>query len=289
MTAENTKTYFELSLPVSGFNADRLSGLLHQAGCLGIFEASPDEWIVYLPDTWHPEDTDQLMISLKAINQTFDPEECQFEKLPYQDWNAEWRKFFKPLEIIDNLWVRPPWETQPDLSNAEEIIIDPQMAFGTGHHETTRLMMEAMQKIELNRKTVLDLGTGSGILAIFAQMRGAARVLGIDIDPVAIENAHHNLKLNNKDHIEYAAGDIALVGRDTFPVILANIQYHILSDITSALIEALIPGGKLIVSGILIVEDVPRLKAEYEAAGLSCVDQINLNEWAVMIWEKPFE
>ena len=287
MATNTTKTYYELHLPIDGFDIDRLSGLLHQSGCLGIRELDAEEWIVYLPGEWNPEQLQNLMVSLHQNNPGFDPRKAQFEKLPYSDWNSEWRKYFTPVEIVKNLWVRPPWENLPAAVTAEEIIIDPQMAFGTGHHETTRLMMQAMQKLNFTEKQVLDLGTGSGILALFARKLGASHITGIDIDPEAIANATHNLALNKIDHVDYFTGDISLVEGKAFPIILANIQFNVLSKIGGQLFNLLNAGGKLITSGLLTVEDTPRLTEIYQQAGLQLLDQITLNEWAAITWQKP--
>ncbi len=280
-----SKTYFELHLPIAGFEPDVLSGLLHQSGCLGIFEKDSDEWVVYLPEGWSPEHFQQLFAELKGVNMAFIPSAVQLEKLPYQDWNAEWRQYFKPAVIGEGLWVRPPWEQLPDGVQAGEIIIDPRMAFGTGHHETTRLMVQAMQSLPLKDERLLDLGTGSGILAIVARKLGARHVVGIDIDADAIANAGHNLQLNRETNVEFLVGNISCVTGRTFPVILANIQFHILAPIADALYHALENGGKLIVSGIL-KEDTEKFTCVYRRVGFKLTGQSVLNEWAAMVFTK---
>ncbi len=279
------KTYFELHMPLAGFDPDVLSGMLHQSGCLGIFEKSPDEWIVYLPEEWSPEHFQQLFTELRGLNMNFLPNAVQLEKLPYENWNAEWRQYFKPAAIGKGIWVRPPWEHLPDGVQAEEIIIDPQMAFGTGHHETTRLMVQAMQSLPLKGERLLDLGTGSGILAIVARKIGAQHVVGIDIDADAIANAEHNLQLNRETNVEFLVGNISCVTGRTFPVILANIQFHILAPIADALYHALKNGGRLIVSGIL-KEDTGKFACIYQRIGFKLIGQSTLNEWAAMVFTK---
>ena len=164
-------------------------------------------------------------------------------------------------------------------------MIDPQMAFGTGHHETTRLMIQVMQQIPLAGERVLDLGTGSGILAILARKQGAASVLGIDNDPDAIDNARHNALLNQVDQIDFQVGDIGLISGDTFPVILANIHFEVLKDLALQFYHALPAGGRLVVSGLL-KPDVNRLSYVYKHAGLLMLDRLDLKEWSAIIWEK---
>ncbi len=279
------KTYYELHLPTAGFDTDQLSGSVFAAGALGVLEESDDNWIVYLPEEWQPVQIEQFLARLKSINADFDLEKVTFDKQLYQDWNAEWRKHFTPLMVTDKVCIRPPWhEISPD-PDVQELIIDPQMAFGTGHHETTKLMIQAMSGLSMKNLEVLDLGTGSGILAIFSRMLGAKKALGIDIDPDAIDNARHNTELNKVDNIDYAVGDISDVEGQTFSVILANIQYHVLSKIALQLYNALEVGGILVVSGLLI-EDVNRLSFLYKQAGLVALDRLSEKEWSAIIWEK---
>lgn len=280
------RSYYELRLPLAGFDADALSGMLHQLGCLGIRELDESQWIVYLPGNWVPEHFQNLFRWLGQMNDQFDREAVQLEKLPYRDWNAEWRKHFEPFEVADGYWIRPPWETLPQNAAGKEIIIDPRMAFGTGHHETTRLMMQAMSKIPLEDARVLDLGTGSGILAIFARKLGARQAIGIDHDQEAIDNARHNARLNKVSNLDFQVGDISLVEGETFPIILANIHFEVLAGLALHFYRALESGGKLLLSGLLQT-DVPRISYIYKQAAFLLLDRFNLGEWSALMWEKP--
>lgn len=279
------KEYFELHLPTAGFDTDILSAELHNAGCMGIYEKSDDDWIVYLPGDWTPEHHQNVVAVLQRLNPAFDVSKLIIEKLPYQNWNAEWRKYFKPVQIGEKLWVRPPWENLPDGATGEAIIIDPQMAFGTGHHETTKLMIQLMQSLDLQEKAILDLGTGSGILAIAARKLGATSVIGIDIDPEAIENAEHNLQLNKTNGVEVYVGNISYVVGQKFPVILANIQFHILEPIADALYECLQNEGKLLISGILATE-AERFIGIFRRTGFTLESQSTLGEWSGILFTK---
>lgn len=279
------KSYYELHLPAAGFDADALAGMLHQSGCLGIQEVDDDNWIAYLPGNWSPEHFRNLFRSLKQINPEFNPESTQLEKLPYRDWNAEWRKYFEPFEAVQGCWIRPPWERLPEGAAGMEIIIDPQMAFGTGHHETTRLMMQAMKSMPFKDASVLDLGTGSGILTIFARKSGARQVIAIDNDPEAIANARHNAALNNSGEIDFRVGDISLTEGKNFPLILANIHFEVLANLPLHFYRALENGGKLLISGIL-QSDVARISYLYKQAAFLVLEQFDLNEWSALLWEK---
>ncbi len=279
------KEYFEIHLPTAGFDTDILSAELHNAGCMGIYEKSDDDWIVYLPGDWTPEHHQNIFSVLQRLNPAFDVSKLTIEKLPYQNWNAEWRKYFKPVQIGEKLWVRPPWENLPDGATGDAIIIDPQMAFGTGHHETTKLMIQLMQSLDLQEKAILDLGTGSGILAIAARKLGAASVIGIDIDPEAIDNAEHNLQLNKTNGVEVYVGNISYVVGQKFPVILANIQFHILEPIADALYECLQNEGKLLISGILATE-AERFVSIFQRIGFTPESQSTLGEWSGILFTK---
>ena len=279
------KTYFELRLPVEGFNTDLFATRLHEIGCLGIYEPSADEWVVYLPGDWTPEHKDRLIKQLLLLNPELNLAHLTIEEQPYQNWNAEWRKYFTPTQVSDTFWVRPPWEALPEGVTQRAIIIDPQMAFGTGHHETTRLMLQMMEKIALKGKAVLDLGCGSGILSFAAKMLGADSVIGIDIDPDAIENALHNAKLNQCEDIVFTVGNISQVVGQQFPIILANIQFHILEPIRDALYQTLSDDGRLLISGIL-AEEADRFIRLCEQIDFKLVDRSELGEWAAMTFKK---
>lgn len=285
MTSTARKEYYELQLPLEGFDADVLSGWLHQNGCLGIYEASPEAWIVYLPGDWPPSRLENLLQGLTLLNPAAQKSSLRLDKQPYQDWNSEWRKFFEPFPAADGVWIRPPWREAAGAEGAIELVIDPQMAFGTGHHETTRLMILAMQQLRVAGQRVLDLGTGSGILAILAYKLGASAVLGIDNDPDAIDNARHNARLNRAEAVDFRVGDIGLIGRETFPMILANIHFEVLNDLALQFYHALPEGGQLAVSGLL-KPDVNRLSYVYKHAGLLMLDRLDLKEWSAIIWEK---
>ncbi len=277
--------YPAIRLSLQGVDSDVLSGILFQAGCTGIEELSDEEWRVYFPGNWQPQDLQQFLAAVKALHPTFDEQQVVLERIPRQDWNREWRKYFKPIEAGEGIWVRPPWEALPPQAAGLEIIIDPQMGFGTGHHETTRLMMKAMQKTVMKNASVLDLGTGSGILAILAEKMGAHPVMGVDIDPDAIDNARHNQMLNHTEHIEFLVGDISVVGERTFSLVLANIRFDVLLDLALPVSHALTDNGRLILSGILS-DDVNRLSYIYKHAGFVLQERLIMHEWAALILEK---
>lgn len=166
------------------------------------------------------------------------------------NWNKVWEESFTPV-TIENTWhIRAEFHS-PDPNIQHEIIISPKMAFGTGHHATTYLVLEQMGKLDLKEKKVLDLGCGSGILAIAAEKLGAASVLAVDYDPLSVENTIENSQLNKCTKIKAEQADVYSFNEGGFDVVLANINKKVLTDTLDKIISFLGLNGTLIISGIL--------------------------------------
>jgi len=152
------------------------------------------------------------------------------EEIAQTNWNSEWEKNFKPIVVDDLVSIRAPFHENPNLQY--DIIIEPKMSFGTGHHETTHMMVQHLLALNLTDKKVLDMGCGTGILAIFAEMKGAAPIDAIDIDNWCYENSMENCERNKCKHISVYEGDVSLLINKKYDVIIANINRNILmSDI----------------------------------------------------------
>ena len=198
-----------------------------------------------------------------------------------KDWNEEWEKhYFEPI-LIDNKCVIHSSFHQ-NVPQAEfDIIINPKMAFGTGHHETTSLMISKILQADLRGKTVLDMGCGTSVLAIFAKMCGAASLTAIDIDDWCVENSLENIKLNKIDGIEVLLGGAELLSGRHFDVIFANINRNILLADMAEYIACLPPNGELYMSGFYS-EDVPVIKEKALSLGMKFVDFQGKNNWTVI-------
>ena len=178
----------------------------------------------------------------------------RFHETIDQNWNEEWEKKFTPVVIKEKVLIRAPFhETSGDLPCT--LIIEPKMSFGTGHHHTTRIMIEAMMEHDLKGKKVLDMGCGTGVLGIYASQLGAERVLGLDNDQWAYENALENVERNGASAMEVRLGDVSELGEEMFDVVLANITRNTLVRDIPVYHNHLEIGGLLVVSGIL-AEDV---------------------------------
>lgn len=194
-----------------------------------------------------------------------------------KNWNEEWEKNFQPVIIGNEIYVRADYHpASPDTRF--ELIIHPRMAFGTGHHATTSLVMEAMLKIDFHKKKVLDMGCGTGILAILAGKMGASSVLAIDNDPNAVENAIVNCEINHADGVEVQQGDAQTPGDSQFEVILANINRNIILDDIALYTSNLTNNGILITSGYY-VEDLPLIREKAKLFGLSYSEHSSLDNW----------
>jgi ribosomal protein L11 methyltransferase len=199
-----------------------------------------------------------------------------------KDWNEEWEKnFFQPIVIEDRCCIHSTFHH--DTPPAEyEILINPQMAFGTGHHETTSSIIAELLEADIEGKSVLDMGCGTSILAILASMRGASRVTAIDIDDWCVNNSRDNIALNHRDNITVELGDAGLLkGREPFDVIIANINRNILLADMPAYVGVMHKGSHLFMSGFY-VEDIPAIRQKAESLGLTYMHHREKNRWAAV-------
>ncbi|MBR6622188.1 MAG: 50S ribosomal protein L11 methyltransferase [Bacteroides sp.] len=199
-----------------------------------------------------------------------------------KDWNEEWEKnFFQPIVIGDRCCIHSTFHK--DTPKTEyEILINPQMAFGTGHHETTSSIICELLDADLNGKNVLDMGCGTSILAILASMRGAKAVTAIDIDDWCVNNSRDNIALNNIHNIEVKWGDAALLeGHEPFDVIIANINRNILLADMSRYAACMHSGSELFMSGFY-VEDIPAIQEKAESLGMTFLHHREKNNWAAV-------
>ena len=199
-----------------------------------------------------------------------------------KDWNQEWEKnFFQPI-VIDNRCVIHS-TFHKDYPKAEyDIVINPQMAFGTGHHETTSSILGELLDVDLKGKSVLDMGCGTSILAILASMRGADPVTAIDIDDWCVNNSRDNIALNNINNITVELGDASLLeGRKPFDVIIANINRNILLNDMAAYTACMHKGSEIYMSGFY-VQDIDAIRSKGESLGLKFVHYREKNNWAAV-------
>lgn len=276
--------YTKLRIELKGFEKDILSAELFQVGSSGIEEISDNLWIAYFTKKIEMTVLASLLIRLREINPVFQETQILSSTEKYQDWNSEWKKYFRSQKVGQRIWISPPWD-KPTVSNEEILlIIDPQMAFGTGTHETTQLVIIALEKYIREGFKVLDAGTGSGILAILAKKLGAGYTLGFDIDQYAIDNAKHNAVLNNISDIDFLIGNQKVIPQNNFNIILANINQQILIEMISILVDHLASQGILILSGILKTDKKKMLSIV--PSGLKMLEDLQKDGWLAIVLKK---
>lgn len=204
-------------------------------------------------------------------------------KIEQVNWNIEWEKNFNPIVVDEKCSVRAPFHEKPDTDY--DIVIEPKMSFGTGHHATTHMMLQLILKNEWKGKSVLDMGCGTGVLAILAEMKGAAEIDAIDIDNWCYLNTMENVERNGCENIKvYEGGAELLKGRE-YDRIIANINRNILLEDMNFYAESLNPGGKLFLSGFY-TEDIPAIETECNKYGMQLEDQLERENWAALSFSK---
>lgn len=222
---------------------------------------------------------------LKTVNLLQRPEveiTYTFKEMPNINWNEEWEKNFSPINIEDQVSIRAEFHENQNLPH--EIIIQPKMSFGTGHHATTYLMIQQMLDMDFTDKTVLDMGCGTSVLAIFAKQQGAGKTVAIDIDEWSVENSIENAARNNVD-LEISQGTADNLGSENFDIILANINRNILISDIPTYVSVLKDGGQLLLSGLCFfdVDDILEVCTEQK---LTLKRQIQREEWVSLLLEK---
>ena len=205
------------------------------------------------------------------------------KEIKQTNWNAEWEKNFQPIQVDDLVSIRAPFHENPNLQY--DIVIEPKMSFGTGHHETTHMMVQHLLELDIENKKTLDMGCGTGILAIFAEMKGAKPTDAIDIDNWCFENSLENIRRNNCKHISVYEGDSLLLINKKYDLIIANINRNILMKDIKVYANSLNEKGILLLSGFYH-EDIPILDAEVSKYNLTLETVKKRNNWVALKYNK---
>ena len=233
--------------------------------------------LAYIPKNQYDEE------KLKAVLRSVEGCQATYElaTIPDQDWNAAWEKEHQPVMVDNFCWIYAPFH-QPNPNAEYNILIEPKMSFGTAHHPTTYMMLQLLNSEPLAGKRALDMGSGTGVLSIFAEKRGAAYVEAIDNDEWAYRNALENLENNNCRNIKALLGDAALLTPDKrFDVVVANINRNILLRDMHCYTAVLAPGGTLLLSGFY-EHDIPAIRAKAEASGLAFDHYESRQDWVAV-------
>lgn len=262
-------SYKELLFTISSLEEYHRDLLINSLGEIGFdtFEETETGFKAYIPTSSYNES--DLENALSKFREGFLFSYIE-NHIPDQNWNQIWESNFEPLEINDQCYVRATFHAKrPEFKY--EIVIDPKMAFGTGHHQTTAMMMQWMLGGGFERKTVLDMGCGTGILAILASKLGADRITAIDFDPLCYESTIENSALNNIGNINAICGSKEVIPQEKFDIILANINRNILLNQLESYVQVLGENGLIFLSGFyegkdleMIIEKAASLRLAYQ-------------------------
>lgn len=249
--------------------------LIAELGALGFdsFVETQEGLLAYVKkELWNPVELGNIGI---FTNKDFSIE-YEVSEIEQENWNVKWEENFDPINVDNQCVVRAPFHDKQDV--AYDIVITPKMSFGTGHHETTHMMLQLVLALDLKDKSVLDMGCGTGVLAILAAMKGAGSVDAIDIDNWSYLNAMENVSGNDCELVKVFEGDVNLLTDQRYDFILANINRNILLSDIPMYAGHLKKGGGLLLSGFY-KEDLDRISKECEAWGLSFQENMEKNNW----------
>lgn len=224
---------------------------------------------------WHTG----ILETIQILKNPMSKIQYRHHEIPRQNWNIDWERNFHPIQIDGRCAVRAPFHEKPKVEY--DIVIEPKMSFGTGHHETTHMMLQFVLEHAIEGKSVLDMGSGTGVLAILAAMKGAAHIDAIDIDPWCYRNAGENVVRNRCGHINVFEGDSSLLGARKYDLILANINRNILLGDIPVYAQNLAEKGILILSGFY-KDDIPVISEKCGESGLCIQKKRERNQWVAL-------
>ncbi len=270
--------YYKFRIVADPATAEILTALLSQAP-FDTFQDTDDGVEAFIPASALSPETEAYLHGLQAAH-IFD---FQKEFIPGQNWNVLWETNFHPVRVGSFCGIRADFH--PPFTGVEhELVINPKMAFGTGHHETTYMMLEAMENLPFDGKVVLDYGCGTGVLAILASRLGAARVDAVEIEEEACHNARENCSVNRTDNVAVYHGTLDDVPGNAYDIVLANINRNVILDSLSTLTRILKPGGRLAISGF-VEADADMMKNALTAHRLRLLETKRKNNWLALLAE----
>jgi ribosomal protein L11 methyltransferase len=280
--------YVETRIYADPLLTDALIGILGQIGFEGFWEDEDCLKAYIRLDRWSPALAEEVeaTLTLVARSSRNPVPRMAVEMVAHRNWNEEWEKTIQPIAVTDKIVITPSWHSYSALPGNIVLTIDPKMSFGTGYHESTRLVLHLMESRITPGMNVLDIGTGTGILAIAAVRLGAATAFALDTDDWAYRNACENVLTNGvADRVTVLHGDLSTAPRTEFDLILANIQRTIIVEILADTKRLLHSEGSTILSGLLLDEE-DLIKTSLSQLSLQIVDRKSENEWLALVVRK---
>ena len=280
------KKFTEYKVKFLPFNADLVSGVLWNLEIEGIVEN--DEDISVFTDSENPNFSGQINSIMEdlvreGIIERFLISSSEVEN---QNWNEKWEKQLRVIEISDKIVVKPSFRDYENRKNKLVIEIDPKMSFGTGEHQTTKIMVGFLEKYLVGNERILDVGSGTAILSIAAVKLGAKSAVAFDIDEWSFFNGKENVERNGLiEKIDVRLGEIGSISETDFDIVLANINTHIIQSIKNELFAKVREKGKLFLSGLLIKDEEKLIKA-FTSMGLKHIESKQIDDWSGLVFKK---
>ena len=290
MTRNGERIYLEISIASTESQREILIPDLEQLGCLG-FQDTDNALICYFDKSgWDATRYDRFLSLLKQTLESFSINpEFGIKVVRERNWNEDWEKTLTPIEVGDRFVIRPSWTKPGDRSGKIDLLIDPKMSFGTGYHESTRLILALLEHHLIKGDRLLDVGTGTGILAIAGIKLGARSAIGNDIDAWAIDNARENIILNDVgQNIDITENGLESFPSSGFDIICANIMSSTILQMLPELRRIAQPGARLLLSGLLRTER-DTIVAALQSYGFIPIEERTENEWIAIAAKKQPE
>jgi len=276
----STDRWIEINIAVSPIILEELSFAFFNMGCEGINENEENFTLYFSKDLWDDSKKNELnsILAKKEISAS----KISYSSLKAENWNENWKENFKTFRVGENIIVKPDWESYQAKTDEHVVTIIPKMAFGTGHHETTQLILKQLEGIIKPGMSVLDAGTGTAILAIYCALMGAEKITAFDTDPIAIDNAQENTSLNNvADKIDLQCASLGDIKSENYDLIIANINRNVLLELAASFTRYAKEGTFLVLSGLLHTDEETILKL-YNKEGWQLQSSDALGEWIAL-------
>ena len=279
------KLYKELEIIADSQLSEQLIAILSQLGFEGFWEDGPVLRCFISSARWN----DAMLTEIQNVANTIQRSSASaipkisVKNVDDRNWNEEWEKTIQPIHVTERIVITPTWHEYKAQPHELVLTIDPKMSFGTGYHETTRLVLKLMERHVKPGMTILDVGTGTGVLAIAGIKLGAATAIGIDNDEWSYNNAIENIQLNHvEDKVKIFLGDLASVGEGKFDMIVANIQRNVIEPLLPEMKLRLNQNGVVLISGLLNVDEEP-MRDAVRCSEFEIREMVSENEWIAIV------